>query len=82
MSDKQWVQLKVNTLKEIPKVDPDRSWDRVKLADGEKTKKVLLNLVKGHGIADTEDVNSRDLVIPDIVTRKGKGLVILLYGEL
>ena len=82
LSEKQWAQLKVNTLKDIPKVDPNRSWDRVKLADGEKTKKVLLNLVQGHGVADTGDADNRDLIVPDIVTKKGKGLVILLYGEL
>lgn len=80
LRDKQWAQLQVNTLQKIPKDDPNQSWDRVKLADGDKTKKIILDLVKGHEATDTGD--DSDLAVSDIVAKKGKGLVILLYGEL
>lgn len=80
LHEKQWVQLQVTGLREIPKEHLDQSWDRVKLVDGEETKKMILNLVKGHGTGDSKDDES-SLVVDDIVAKKGKGLVILLYGR-
>ena len=76
---KQWAQLQVTSLRSIPKVDRGDSWARVKLADGEETKKMILNLVRSHGMADSKDDDS-GLRVDDIVAEKGKGLVILLYG--
>ena len=66
-------------IRDIPKKDPKDSWStRLVLADGEKTKTMILNLVKGHG---TNGLPQKDgLEVNDIVARKGKGLVILLYG--
>lgn len=81
LSDKQWAQLMVTGLRDIPKKGDDRSWDRVKLADGDKTKDMILNLVKGHGTSNSTD-DDGGLVVDDIVEKKGKGLVILLYGEI
>lgn len=81
LSDKQWAQLLVTGLKDIPKVDLDHSWDRVKLVDGEETKQMILNLVNGHGTPNSKDEDS-GLAVDDIVAKKGKGLVILLYGEI
>ena len=79
LNDKQWAQLQVSLLKTIPEKDPNDSWStRLKLADGEKTKNMILELVKGHGTSDP----TRDdgLEVDDIIAKKGKGLVILLYG--
>ena len=81
LRDKQWAQLQVTSLREIPKEDLDHSLNRVKLADGEETKKMILNLVNGHGKADSKDDDS-GLAVDDIVAKKGKGLVILLYREI
>ena len=81
LGDKQWAQLRVTGLRDIPNENPDHSWDRVKLADGEETKELILALVNGHGTADSKDDDS-GLVVDDIVAKKGKGLVILLYGEI
>lgn len=80
LRDKQWAQLQVTSLKNIPKVDSNDSWsNRLKLADGEDTKTMLLNLVKGHGTTQSAS-GKHGLEIDDIVVNKGKGLVILLYG--
>lgn len=79
LRDKQWAQLQVSVLRNIPDNDPTNSWvTRLKLADGDETKNMILDLVKGHGTSDL----SRDdgLEVDDIIARKGKGLVILLYG--
>ena len=81
LRDKQWAQLQVTSLEAIPKEDPDHSWDRVKLPDGDDTKKMILNLVNGHRIAESKDDDSA-LMVDDIVAKKGKGLVILLYGKM
>lgn len=79
LNDKQWAQLQVSLLRSIPNKDPNDSWsNRLKLADGDKTKKMILDLVEGHGTSDP----ARDdgLEVDDIIIRKGKGLVMLLYG--
>ena len=81
LRDKQWAQLQVPCLGDIPKDNEDHSWDRVKLADGEETKTMILNLVRGHGTAASGD-GENGLAVDDIVAKKGKGLVILLYGEM
>ena len=80
LRDKQWAQLEVKSLREIAKEDLKHSLDRVKLADGENTKKMILNLVNSHTAVDSQD-DSNGLTVDDIVAKKGKGLVILLYGE-
>ncbi|PQE03101.1 P-loop containing nucleoside triphosphate hydrolase protein [Rutstroemia sp. NJR-2017a BVV2] len=81
LRDKQWAQLQVTSLNPIPKHDPNNSWStRLQLADGDETKKMILNLVNGHGT--TESVEGENpLVVDDIVAKKGKGLVILLYDS-
>ena len=80
LAEKQWAQLQVTLVQDIPEQHLDNSWDRVKLADGEDTKKMILDLVNGHGTADSRG-DDNGLVVDDIVAKKGKGLVILLYGE-
>lgn len=81
LRDKQWAQLQVTLLRDIPKDDQSKSWSEgLQLADGGKTKKMILDLVNGHGTRESaagEDV----LEVNDIVDKKGKGLVILLYGK-
>lgn len=78
--DKQWAQLQVSLLQSIPEKDPNDSWStRLKLADGEKTKNMILDLVKGHGTSDPPQDDG--LEVDDIISKKGKGLVILLYGK-
>lgn len=80
LRDKQWAQLQVSLLKAIPETDPNNSLStRLILADGKKTKEMILQLVRGHGIRDQARNNA--LEVDDIVARKGKGLVILLYGK-
>lgn len=80
LREKQWAQLQVTSLQSIPKADPNNSWSsRLKLADGEETKNMILDLVKGHGTAGPTP-GKDDLEVDDIVAEKGKGLVILLYG--
>lgn len=80
LRDKQWVQLQVTLLKKIPKKDPNDSWStRLKLADGEETKKLILDLVSSHGNGESS-MGRQGLEVNDIVPNKGKGLVILLYG--
>ena len=79
LRDKQWAQLQVSLLRDIPKKDPSDSWStRLQLADGEKTKNMILDLVKGHGTSD--EPRDDGLEVDDIIARKGKGLVVLLYG--
>ena len=81
LNDKQWAQLQVSSLQSIPEKEPNDSWyTRLKLADGEKTKNMILELVKGHGTSNS----TRDdgLEVDDIISKKGKGLVILLYGTI
>ena len=79
LRDKQWAQLQVSFLHSIPDKDPSDSWStRLKLADGEKTKNMILDLVKGHGTSDLPQGDG--LEVNDIIDRKGKGLVVLLYG--
>ncbi|KAL9004062.1 MAG: hypothetical protein Q9188_003097 [Gyalolechia gomerana] len=76
LRDKQWAQLQVSSLRDIPEEDPKNAWvDRLKLADGDETKNMILNLVRGHGSS-----GSSRLEVDDIIARKGKGLVMLLYG--
>jgi len=79
LRDKQWAQLQATLVQPIPLRDPDDTWSkRLKLADGEKTKNMILELVTGHGTS--ADGEHDDLQVDDIIARKGKGLVILLYG--
>ena len=81
LRDKQWAQLQVSLLQSIPDKDPHDSWStRLKLADGEKTKQMILELVKGHGNSDPSQDDA--LEVDDIISKKGKGLVILLYGTI
>lgn len=80
LRDKQWAQLQVSVLKIIPDYDVNNSWNtRLKLADGEKTKDMILELVKGH--ENSAPSQNEGLEVDDVVARKGKGLVILLYGR-
>ena len=81
LRDKQWAQLQVSLLRTIPKKDPNDSWStRLQLADGGKTKNMILNLVLGHGTSTQDQANP--LEVDDIVAKKGKGLVMLLYGKI
>ncbi|EXJ82358.1 hypothetical protein A1O3_06171 [Capronia epimyces CBS 606.96] len=79
LQDKQWAQLEVGLLENIPEKDPEDAWStRLKLADGGKTKKMILELVEGHGKAGSSEIDR--LEVDDIIAKKGKGLVNLLYG--
>ncbi|KAF2973235.1 hypothetical protein GQX73_g380 [Xylaria multiplex] len=81
LGKKEWAQLQVTHLKEIPEVDSQNAWlSRLKLAD-EGTKKLLFDLVTYHVSSEKQDANDENLLsVDDIVPGKGKGLVILLYG--
>lgn len=81
LRDKQWAQLEVTSLKDIPWHDENNSWStRLKLANGDVTKKMILDLVNGHGTTESAE-GENVLEVDDIVAKKGKGLVILLYGQ-
>ena len=85
LKDKQWAQLQVTNLTEIPPSDNDNSWNtRLQLADDKKkngTKNLLFDLVRSHISSSTDDDNEDGgLEVNDIVPEKGKGLIILLYG--
>ncbi|CCC08317.1 hypothetical protein SMACR_01865 [Sordaria macrospora] len=85
LKGKQWAQLQVTNLTEIPRSDDNNSWNkRLQLADDKKdgkTKSLLFDLVRSHISSSAEDRNQdRSLEVNDIVAGKGKGLIILLYG--
>ncbi|KAJ8071027.1 hypothetical protein OCU04_001375 [Sclerotinia nivalis] len=80
LREKQWAQLQVTSLKNIPENDFQNSWsERLVLKDGQLTKNIILKLVSSHGTKLDGD-KSQALEVDDIVANKGKGLVILLYG--
>lgn len=81
LRDKKWAQLQVDKLQDIPKEDPEHSWERIVLPDGDTTKRLVLDLVDGHKATKAES-DEGGLAVDDIVAKKGKGLVILLYGEI
>jgi len=83
LRDKQWAQLQVTLIDEIPMEDNINAWTSKLQLAGEKgganIKKLLMSLVKNHGSA--EPTSGKDhYQMNDIVVNKGKGLVILLYG--
>lgn len=87
LRDKQWAQLQVKFVKDIDEKGSDEAWNnRLRLADEDastpsksesKTKELLLDLVRSHSSVEE---GKRKLEVDDIIARKGKGLVILLYG--
>ena len=86
LEDKQWAQLQVTQVTQIPPDDPANAWNsRLQLAEDD-TKKLLFNLVRSHVSTRPKKRVSRKsqdhklLEVDDIVPGKGKGLVILLYG--
>ncbi|KAF6802117.1 AAA family [Colletotrichum sojae] len=93
LQQKQWAQLQV-TILESPKEEHEAWVSRLKLADDvdiTKTKKeenttkaFLLNLVRSHASTRVRkshaDEENDKLEVNDIISGKGKGLVILLYG--
>ncbi|KAL7789035.1 P-loop containing nucleoside triphosphate hydrolase protein [Trichoderma ceciliae] len=84
LKDKQWAELQISFVREIPSNDSENAWKtRLQLADGDKTKDLLLDLVRSHVSSATgQTAESRDMAleVDDIIPGKGKGLVILLYG--
>jgi hypothetical protein len=67
----------------IPTDEPQSAWNsRLKLKNEEDTKALLFDLVTSHTFSTTaKDEDERGgLEVDDIITGKGKGLVILLYG--
>ena len=82
LQDKQWAQLAVDNLEDIPDEDLSAVMNSLHLHgedDGQKEKDLLYWLVKNHGIGKAGRSN-KGYELDDIVAEKGKGLVILLYG--
>ncbi|KAI0399292.1 hypothetical protein F4802DRAFT_590377 [Xylaria palmicola] len=82
LAEKEWAQLQLTNLKEIPHVDQQNAWNsRLRLAD-EDSKTLLFDLIKCHVSSETQesDDGEKQLMVNDIVPGKGQGLVILLYG--
>lgn len=82
LRDKQWAQLQVSLIKEIPPEDTENAWhSRLQLAD-KNTKGLLFDLVRSHISTTTRSGSPKNqaLKVDDFVPDKGKGLVILLYG--
>ena len=86
LRDKQWAQLQITVIVELPPKDPEDAWkSRLRLADGDKTKDLLFDLVRSHISTSEKEtpenvVSEDELEVNDIIPGKGKGLVILLYG--
>ncbi|KAI0897170.1 P-loop containing nucleoside triphosphate hydrolase protein [Annulohypoxylon nitens] len=83
LGEKQWAELQVTLIHEIPPDDPDNAWNtRLQLADNNKTKDMLFSLVKSHVSTRNQEkkIEEGGLEVNDIISGKGKGLVILLYG--
>jgi hypothetical protein len=74
LREKRWAQLQVNLIQEAQNGEKT-SFDKVQLAQND-TKEFLLDLVKHHGSGN------RKGILRDIVSKKDKSLVVLLYGEL
>ncbi|KAL4800787.1 hypothetical protein BDV19DRAFT_352151 [Aspergillus venezuelensis] len=72
LREKQWAQLEVDSLSNVPSEGSDSAWSSGLKLESDLTKNMILDLVTGHG--------KQGLEVHDIVERKGKGLVILLYG--
>lgn len=88
LKQKQWAQLQVDLLSKVPIFDDKQkdtsAWsNRLQLADDD-TKGFLLDLVKSHvSSSDHRDQRPRKaLEIDDMISQKGKGLIILLYGKI
>lgn len=79
LREKQWVQLQVDCLGDTANDKENTSWSkRLKLAN-ERTKSFIVDLINGHGQSSSGGCDD-GLEVRDLVERKGKGLVILLYG--
>ncbi len=75
LKSKQWAQLDVDRVIEVTD-DADAFRSKLQLRgdgsmDGQETKDLLMSLVQSHGQGQ----------IVDLVEDKGKGLVVLLYGQ-
>ncbi|KAJ5902309.1 P-loop containing nucleoside triphosphate hydrolase protein [Penicillium taxi] len=82
LKEKEWAQLQVTLIKDIPKNNFSDAWhSRLQLAD-DGTKSLLYDLVKSHtsSVSQSASQGERGLEVDDIIPGKGKGLVILLYG--
>jgi len=82
LQDKQWAQLAVDSLGEIPDENLGNAMSGLYLEgedNGKVTKDLLYGLVKNHGAGKAKKEN-KAYELDDIVAEKGKGLVILLYG--
>lgn len=80
LREKQWAQLQVNQVSKGSSENKDAYFKKLILPgrkSGLKTKQMLMNLVQNHAVAGGKD----DDQVDDIIEDKGKGLVILLYGE-
>jgi hypothetical protein len=85
LRDKQWAQLQVDLVQPIPADGNANSWNsRLRLANDESTKQMLFDLVQSHISSTTktgDEHREMGLEVDDIIPGKGKGLVILLYGQ-
>jgi hypothetical protein len=82
LQDKQWAQLAVDDLYDVPDENDETIMDSLHLVgedDGKEQKNLLCTLVKNHGEGKARR-EGKGYELDDIVAEKGKGLVILLYG--
>lgn len=79
LREKQWAQLSVDLLKEPP-LDGTEKLKDLYLTNGNATKDLLLGLVRNHGIGEAQSHN-KGYELEDLDPDKGKGLVVLLYGD-
>ena len=79
LKEKQWAQLQVTSLKPIEPNTSKNPWSFRLRLENDKTKDLLFDLVCSH-ISSTTDTAIRSLEVNNIIPKKGKGLVILLYG--
>ncbi|RAL64897.1 hypothetical protein DID88_001491 [Monilinia fructigena] len=72
LGDKPWAQLEASSLKDTPKDDSENSWsERLRLAGGDHTKQIILDLASSYGNRENEDARERLKIDGIIAAPKG-----------
>jgi len=85
LDKKIWVHMDVDNVKEIEAGPDEKAFDNLVLGDDneeDNTKFLIKSLVKNHLNAKPRAAKGRIEGLEDFVEGKGKGLVILLHGEM
>lgn len=84
LHEKRWAELNLSCVKPVPNDFGNDAWtNRLRLAgrsDGGDNKKLLMDLIVGHGMGEYT-TGKPGYEVKDLIPKKGKGLIILLYGS-